>query len=168
MTQEQQYVSPTEEFKNHFTVIERGTTEGKKSRNLTQTPLDLYFHRKSINKRQHEAGDMFYQDATKAALITGSKTFINPDRIANGSPPAMSDGQCFALDRWRKAFMAIQGEAGRSLAVNVCVYGYSLHDLRHTNYRNSAEMMPRLREALDDLAKHYHIPFYPDNYEEQE
>lgn len=163
MSEEQPYISSTDEFKNHFKVIERSTTAGKRSKNATQTPIDLYFHRRSIKKRQWEAGNKFFEDATKAALITGSKTFINPDRVANGSPPSMSDAQCFALDRWRKAFHSIEGELGRSLAVNVCVYGYHLNDLKHTNYRNSAEMMPRLREALDDLAKHYHIPYYPDS-----
>lgn len=162
--------TPTPELHQHGMVIEEVTQQGKRrSRVLTQTPMDYYLHRGIITPREHEAGEMFWAHYRAAGFMRPSvpsyESIIMSSASSGGSGFLCgSEKQQYAMQRWRKAHTSIQGEAGRVLAVNVCCWGYQLKEvlsqtgtLTFTGY-TGANAMPRLREALHDLAKHYGLP----------
>lgn len=162
------HLDVTPERKQHGIVIQEKTAEGKRSRVLTQAPLDFYLHRFLITSREHEAGDLYWRDYQVAGFmrpIVPSFESIVMGQVTSGSSFLCgSERQQHAMQRWRKATDSISGTIGKTLVLNVCCWGYHLKEILQADGRmafghyNHANVMPRLREALTELADHYGLP----------
>ena len=124
-----------------------------------QVPLDYYHFRKKpmIDLNQYEAGKKLHRDFHLSGQTPGIASTL--DGI--GGRGDFTQAQMEALERWRAAMKEISGKIGQLMVLNVCCYGYLLKEISYLHYRNSQQAMPRFKEALDDLVKHYGINYLP-------
>lgn len=138
-----------------FMVTEK-TKDAYHKRIVVQVPLQYYVNAtKSITRAQFKAGHRFYCDWRAAGFEFRSSPSMDVVKIPPRADKAMSNSQQEALDSFRAACNAIQGENGRILAQNVCCYGFLVKDVLLPYSQDTRYLMPRLKEALDDLAKFY-------------
>lgn len=132
------------------------TKDAYHKRVVVQVPLQ-YYHTatKAITRTQYRAGHRFYCDWRAAGYEFKSSPSLDVVKIPPRQDKAMTSRQQDALDSFRAAQAAIQGKSGRILAEHVCCYGFLVKDVALPYSCDTRYLMPRLKEALDDLALHY-------------
>jgi len=160
----------TDELRQHTEIKEELNEENKRRvRNVLQIPLD-YYHRigltteGGISFRQWEAGTRLHKDFSLTGTTPTPQPISSDIFIKSTGPKDYTPSQWEAQRRFREAMKHIgrPDSPAYILLVNVCCYGYLLKDIRTVPYYvTTNQMMGRLCEALDSLADHYGIPFYP-------
>jgi hypothetical protein len=120
----------------------------------TQNPLDYYLKRKNITVHEFRAGDRLFRDFSVSGQTQSMIADLNP---VKGGLKNYTQKQMDARDRWREAMASVDGLVGKLMVLNVCCYGYWLKDINYNPY-GPAQAMPRFKEALCCLIKHYKKP----------
>lgn len=121
-------------------------------------PLDFYLRMELIERRQWLAGDRLNELYAEGTL-PGYVQFKYRD--GGGGGKQMNPDPSGVMTReYRAAMMAIRGVPERRIAYEVCCEGKSLTllwRLNHFTSKRTAQRvgMPRLRDALNDLADHF-------------
>lgn len=140
-----------ERVKKRDVIIIEGKTGGVEYR-ATQIPIDFYLKRKNINQKEYNAANKLFRDFTLSGQTSGMTANLNPTRSGGG---AFTTAQLEARERWRNAVDAIYGLVARQMVIDVVCYGYWLKDGNYIGYKTGQMAMPRFKEAINDLIKHY-------------
>lgn len=159
----------TSESRQHGVYVEDSTQKGKRTRNVATDILSYYHARDIIEQRQDEAGHIWYKDWMLSGFKPGLS--LKFERVS-GSREEMSDKQATAFVRYREAEAAIRTKRHQAIAWEICIAGCALKEIvkaHHPYYTTPNQLMPLLREALDDLARFYGLPGTPiDSFERRE
>lgn len=120
----------------------------------SQVPIDYYFKRSLINQDEYNAANRLFRDFSLSGQTPGMSSNLDPN---GGGGIGFTHIQLEARERWREAVKAIHGQIAKSIAVDVCCYGYWLKDTHYKHYKTSQERMARFHEILDDLISHYFV-----------
>ena len=140
-----------ERAKKRDVLIIEGKTGGVEYR-ATQIPIDFYLKRKTITQKEYNALNRLFRDFTLSGQTSGMTANLNPTRSGNST---FTTAQLEARERWRNAVNAIYGLIARQMIIDVVCYGYWLKDGSYGGYKNGQLAMPRFKEAISDLIKHY-------------
>lgn len=155
----------TEELKNKTIGVVTLTKENHRRRRiLVQVPIDYYLERRSIDRRQWEAGDKLFRTFEAGGLMPSSVPLLTKLMSGGflGGGGSLSDSQEEARDSYRKAIEYLGAtRIGTILLVNVCCYGFMLNQIDVPYYESSNGRMSRLNESLTELADFYGLPRYP-------
>jgi hypothetical protein len=135
-------------------------TRDKRIRGVTTPPIDRYFQRGEITQRQHRAGIRLYTHFHLAGLFpssTPTTAFATPSARTAGDP-SFTEKQVEHRQLWRNALESVVSRTGKIIVLNVCCYGFFLRDLELSYYKSPTQLMPPLKEALDDVANYFDIP----------
>lgn len=145
----------------------REAGRGGALRNMTGVPLDYYYNKtrngeRVITKRQHEAGERFWNDFMRSGLYSPTAPNFNADIIDGTTRSSPTERQAEAFQRWTKARAAISGRTAKVIVINVCCFGFMANDLLvdMQYYKRVDQIMPILKEGLDELAEFYGVPLY--------
>lgn len=171
----QQRDKGTPELEQHHIVEQIG----KQRFVRTSVPIDYYLHKRYIKRHLWEAGELlffyWYHGAEKSAYVT-----VRDPREPKGRGDSFRKEQM--EQTYKAAMLAIRGVVPRLMVLNVVCYGEWLAHLNQDEMIKAAshpapvalarafgknKRMQLLKDGLDDLAKHFRLPEYPDNEEEQ-
>jgi len=142
-----------DEFRDEHTDTKLGAP--KRRRVVTQTPLDRYYHRNQITRRQYEAGAKYFALHLRGA---GSQRVTASYSPAIGkSNNDMSDGQAHAWAEFVKASREI-GKQLNDCAYDVCVVGISAADWAKKKDADPKGGILVLRLSLDALGDYFGMP----------
>lgn len=133
---------------------------GRLTREANSTVLDEYWDRGYLraDNEQPEAGTIRWQagnqfrDDFEAAAIHGTVT-ASLERV-DGGRQEMTEKQVAARQRYRKAVRDV-GKINAVILERVCVWGERINVVETKMRWRVRWGMPRLWEALDELARHY-------------
>lgn len=158
----------------HITVEQKTEEVSRRTRIMSQIPIDYYLHRGWITMQQWEAGDKFhaawYFGAEKSLYVT-----TRYDTMPRGTWESESAEKM--KKRYVEAVSSIRGLPAQLVVYNVVCLGewarsdVELHRLKLTNKKHYLEAldekigknrrMKLLKQGLDDLARYFKIPAYP-------
>ncbi len=144
---------PTKEQSKKSKYIVEDSKNGKRIRNITQTPLDLYLHKGYLTPQQYLAGNeyfrLWYYGAEKNLIKSINWNRESTNKTINPEAP-------YILELlYKKATNSIKGFNQRKIAFDVCCIGEFLNAVNISCGKNSR--MNLLKNALDDLIKHFKI-----------
>ena len=134
--------------------IDRRLGSPKRMRVTTQTPLDRYFQREQINRRQYEAGMEFYalwRRAGRSQKVTSDYDAV----IVDGG--GRSDGNADAFSDYIKILRTI-GRDLAQVAQWVCIQGMSANEWAENNGHDPRGGVTVLRLTLDALGDEFGMP----------
>ena len=133
---------------------DRDHQEERPSYVQTQTQIDRYERRKSIDEKQAEACRRYYTDAYKAGVVSRAST-LSPDRV-DGARGDMSESADAAWGRRTKALAALGTEL-TSIADHVCIHEGAAEAWAISRREHPRAGIAVFRIAATTLAKHFGI-----------
>jgi len=127
----------------------------KRMRVTTQTPLDRYYAREQITRRQFEAGQQLYAIWRRAGRAQRLTANYDANIVDGGKNDAESGADAFT------EYLSILREIGRDLAGIaqwVCVQGSSANEWAKNNGHDPKGGIVALRLTLDALGDVFKMP----------
>ena len=128
-------------------------TRDKRIRQITTPPVDRYFQRGEITQQQHITALRLYTHFHHAGLFPSSvptTAFATPIARQSGDP-SFTERQVEHRQMWRDALNAVTSKSAKLVVLNVVCYGFFVRDLQMSYYKTPTQIMPLLREALDEI-----------------
>lgn len=151
-------IRPTQELHRHHEISipekDRNHTKERPARVVTQTHIDRYERRKSIDEDQAEAGRRYFTDAYYSGHVPMVCSLIG-ERV-DRSVETVSDRYVAAYQRRKHARIAL-GEGLTAICDWVCVEDRSAEAWSVSRKEHPRFGITLLRLALTVLVKHYGI-----------
>ena len=140
--------------KRHVVTFEETSDVRKRARVMSEVPIDFYLHNGKISVRQWDAANLLYGFWYYGAVRSSYVVSRDP-RTPRVEPNVESRGQC--QQKYRKAMNAISGKQTQLLIYDVVCLGEFLININHIGVEKNRRL-ERLKDGLDDLARHFKIP----------
>ena len=148
----------TKESKRHGKYIIEGVGKAQRARNL-KTSIIGYYHNQDVITLRHKIAaeklmSLYKGIGSRRSTALGA---IMPSQAS--SSHEMSDRQAECEVRFKEAMRTCRTRTHESVVYNVCIEDYSLKAIvdRYEYYKTSQNLMPILKEGLDDIAEYFGI-----------
>lgn len=165
----------------HITAGEETNEVRRRTRVLSQVPIDYYLHQGWLSMQQWESAELLYFFWYYGAEKSGYVVSRDP-RQPKGKADSMR--REYLEQKYNEAVSEIGGLGAKLVVYNVVCLGEwarsdaELHALKLSNKKHYLDALDKkvgrnrrmklLRQGLDDLARHFRIPAYPEEKKERQ